>query len=237
MNWATLMVFGMLGLSMATVSFLVYKLHIDSLGTRSTSFEDCGRAPSRDSTIEDDFRDVLSIINLREIEKIFHDYLMHDQQIANTYSFINEQIKFIKREIDVMPETQIMLEYLRAIGLRSGYWAEAITQYWQNLPRYKGTDYGVTYGGLTTMIQKMIARLPKEDLRRLLQSKARSSANFQHFLNLINSDLFADMCMKIAQNEVLGRHYYWAVEGSLEAIFAIELLRNLRSYLLLVELY
>lgn len=230
MNCGTLMMFGMFGVSMAMLSYLMYKMSVDSLEATSIRIENCGRSPSENSTIEDDFRDILNCINLQETEEIFLDYLMHDKQIANTYSFINDQMKFMKSEIMAIPHTPIIFQYLREIGLRLDYWEPVIAKYWQNLPRYKGNNSGIIYGGFTTMIQKMVSRLPKEDLHRLLRSKARTSTSFQNFLLLINSSLLSDLCMKIGQNDVLNRHYYWAVEANLEVIFAVELFHQLRRY-------
>uniref|UniRef100_A0A6V7I324 PiggyBac transposable element-derived protein domain-containing protein n=1 Tax=Bracon brevicornis TaxID=1563983 RepID=A0A6V7I324_9HYME len=184
-----------------------------------------------DSSLEEDFKDILAFIPLPEIQKLINNYFKYDKQLNDTRSFINDQKKFIFQALIEIPETWMFLKILQNLGLQNDHWGAKIKDFWTNLPKFEEERPPVASGGVTVMINKVLKRIPREELHIFLRDKKYYSMSFRMFLQTLRSPIFTDLCEKIEENAVLARHYYWAKQEEIEVILVVELLKKFYVYL------
>ncbi|XP_011299768.1 uncharacterized protein [Fopius arisanus] len=184
-----------------------------------------------DSSLEEDFRDILRFIPIEESRQILFNYFKYDKQLDDTRSFINDQKRFILRELENIPETWMFLKILQNLGLQVDNWDSKIRELWKSLPKFEEEQSTIAAGGFIVMINKILSLIPSEELHPFLCDKMRHSTSFRMFIQALRSPVFIDMCEKIEENGVLARHYYWAKQDEIEVILAVELLKKLYLYL------
>ncbi|XP_063986110.1 uncharacterized protein LOC135167155 [Diachasmimorpha longicaudata] len=210
--------------SMFLVSVFINKRNESQNSETTLSLED-------DSSLEEDFNDILAFIPQEEIRHILFNYFKYDKQLDNTRSFVNDQKRFILKELENIPEAWMFLKILQELGLQIDAWEAKIDELWQSLPRFQEEQPSTAAGGLIVMINKILRRIPSEELHSLLRDKVRYSLSFKMFIQALKSCVFLDLCEKIEENAVLARHYYWAKQDEIEVILAVELLKKLYLYL------
>ncbi|KAF7988400.1 hypothetical protein HCN44_000973 [Aphidius gifuensis] len=215
--------------SVITTFFLVAYL-INKYSDLKNS-QDIDNLNVNDFCLEKDFNNIIELIPMLEIKKILDDYFKYDKQMSTTYNFINEQKKFIIQEIKSIPETMMLLKILQHLGVNLENLNNTIINTWLSLPEFEESNSCIASGGLTVMINKILLILPQDELHFLLRDKLTSSKSFKILIQLLKSPLFIDFCVKIKNNAVLNRHYYWANQDGIEAMCAIELLKKLYLYL------
>ncbi|XP_015127124.1 uncharacterized protein LOC107048469 [Diachasma alloeum] len=184
-----------------------------------------------DSSLEEDFNDILAFFPIDESRHILFNYFKYDKQLDDTRSFINDQKRFILKELETIPETWMFLKILQNLGLQIDNWETKIRELWKSLPQFQEEQPSIATGGFIVMINKILRRIPSEELHILLCDKMRYSMSFRMFIQALRSAVFIDLCEKIEENAVLARHYYWAKQDEIEVILAVELLRKLYLYL------
>lgn len=197
----------------------------------SKNSQDIDNLNTNDLCLEKDFNNIIEIIPILEIKKILNDYFKYDKQMSTTYNFINDQKKFIFQEIKSVPETMMLLKVLQRLGVNLENLNNTIINIWLSLPEFEESNSRIASGGLTVMINKILLILPRDELHLLLCDKLKSSKSFKILIHLLKSPMFIDFWVKIKNNAVLNRHYYWANQDGIEAICAIELLKKLYVYL------
>ncbi|KAG7187708.1 hypothetical protein KM043_016764 [Ampulex compressa] len=217
-------------LSMAFAGFVAYRINSRTRLAPDTVFSELS-ALRDDSSLEDDLKDILGFVPLKEVREIVEKYARHDPQIAETISFVNDQKRFIVREFYWMPEFARMVAFLRENHLDIDGWQERIRRSWKTLPRFVETDPRIASGGLTVMISRILETIPRDELDDMLREKVKYSASFHRFLQVLRSEDYARLCNAIENNAVLHQHFFWAKESGIEITFAVELLRNLYVYL------
>ncbi|OAD59480.1 hypothetical protein WN48_08643, partial [Eufriesea mexicana] len=183
------------------------------------------------SSLDDDLKDILAFVPMKEVQGIVERYMKYDAQIADTVSFVNDQKRFILREFQAIPEASKLIDFLRQNGLRVDDWQERIRCFWKTSPRFVKYEPKMAAGGLSVMINKILDTMPLDELHELLRQKVKYSASFRRFLVVLKSKAFKDFCNAMEENDVLHHHYFWAKEGGLEVTFAIELFNELHAYL------
>ncbi|XP_076386154.1 uncharacterized protein LOC100882048 [Megachile rotundata] len=210
--------------SVALIGFLAYKI-----GFRSN---DPLNSPSLndDSSLEEDFKDILAFVPFNEVKEIIEKYMKYDAQIGDTASFVNDQKRFIVREFQRMPQFNKLILSLREDGLDVDSWHEKVRSFWKTTPRFVRNDPGIAKGGLTVMINNILKSIPLDELHEFLLQKVKYSRSFRRFLQILKSKDFAEFCNAVENNDVLHHHYFWAKESGLEITFAIELFSELHEY-------
>ncbi|XP_032683766.1 uncharacterized protein LOC116850062 [Odontomachus brunneus] len=183
------------------------------------------------SSLEEDFKDILQLIPLTEIQSIVDNYLKHDPQIEDTVSFIEDQKKFIAREFQRMPQLARLTSFLAENGLEINNWHAKIQDIWKTKAPFIKSDPSIATSGLSVMIQKILNTMPKDHLHKLLQRKAKYSGSFRRFLQTLKSKDFVDLCDTVEKNTVLQQHIFWARQEGIEITFALEFLKNLYVYI------
>lgn len=182
------------------------------------------------SSLDEDFKDILQFIPLIEIQSIVNNYLKHDPQIEDTVSFIEDQKKFITKEFQQMPQLTHLEGFSRENGLEIDNWYAKVQDFWRTKATFVKTDLSVATGGLSAMIQKIINTVPKDHFHKLLQQKVKYSSSFRKFLEALKSKDFADFCDAVEKNTILQQHVFWARQEGIEITFALEFLKNLYAY-------
>lgn len=185
----------------------------------------------KDSTLEENIKDILEFLPLNDVRSIVDNYLRHDPQIDDTVSFVEDQKKFIGREFQRMPQLTRLLSSLKASGLQVDDWKGRIQGLWRTKVAFVKTNPSIAMGGLTGMVQSILHAVPKNELHKLLRQKVKYSDSFRKFLQLLKSKDFMDFCGAINNNIVLQQHTFWAKQEGIEITFALELLTNLYIYL------
>ncbi|CAL7935490.1 unnamed protein product [Xylocopa violacea] len=213
--------------SVAFLGFLAYRV-----GSRWSDAELSLLPPLEDnSSLEDDLRDVLAFVPMKEVQQIVERYMQYDAQMGDTVSFVDDQKRFVLRELQKMPQARRLVEFLRSNGLDVESWQDRIHCFWKTAPRFVRHDPSVAAGGLTVMINKILETMPLDELHELLRQKVKYSASFRRFLCMLRSRDFREFCDALEKSDVLHHHYFWAKEGGLEITFAIELFNELYVYL------
>ncbi|XP_054012757.1 uncharacterized protein LOC128894787 [Hylaeus anthracinus] len=213
--------------SVAFIGFVAYRV-----GFRSNDPDFTNQLPLKDnSSLEEDLKDIMAFVPQDDVREIIHRYMKYDTQIGDTVSFINDQRRFISRELQSMPQVVRMVSFLQKLGLDVNFWEESVRSFWKTSPRFIRNDPQRATGGLTVMIDKILQTIPLDELHELLRQKYKYSGSFRRFLLFLRSKDFADLCNALEKNSVLHHHYFWAKESGLEVTFAIELLRDLYDYL------
>lgn len=227
MNPQIMIVTVMAAASVAFFGFLAYRIR-----ARSNDIDLLSVPPLEDnSTLDEDLKDILAFVPMKEVQEIIKRYMQYDAQIGDTVSFVNDQQRFIMREFQKMPEAGKLIAFLRKNGLNVDSWQNKIQCFWKTSPRFVKYDPSVAAGGLTVMINKILGTMPLDELHELLRQKVRYSASFRRFLHALRSKDFQEFCNALETNDVLHHHYFWAKEGGLEITFAIELFNELYVYL------
>ncbi|XP_076248647.1 protein G12 [Calliopsis andreniformis] len=213
--------------SVAFIGFLAYRL-----GTRCNDHDFMNSLPQEDnSSLEEDLKDALAFVPLDEVQQIIERYMRYDSQIGDTISFINDQKRFILRQLRNMPQVIWFIEFLKQNGLDVDEWQQKLLTFWKTTPRFTRNDPSLANGGLTVMINNILKTIPLDELHELLRQKVKYSASFRRFLQMLRSKEFADLCNAIEEDDVMHHHLFWAKESGLEITFAIELLKDLHVYL------
>jgi hypothetical protein len=220
----------MLGVA-AMLSIVLFSVMAYHLGSVADDFALSDSLLLRDSrSLEEDLKDILKLIPLTEMQLVVNNYLKYDPQIDDTVSFIEDQKRFIARELQRMPELGHFLNLLRENGLQVDTWNAEIQEFWRTRVTFVKPDPSIAAGGLSVMIQKLLNAVPKEDLDKLLRQKAIHSDGFRRFLQILRSTDFTDLLDAVDKNIVLQRHFFWAKQEGIEITFALELLKNLYAY-------
>jgi len=220
----------MLGVA-AMLSIVLFSVMAYHLGSVADDFALSDSLLLRESrSLEEDLKDILKLIPLTEMQLVVNNYLKYDPQIDDTVSFIEDQKRFIARELQRMPELGHFLNLLRENGLQVDNWNAEIQEFWRTRVTFIKPDPSIAAGGLSVMIQKLLNVVPKEDLDKLLRQKAMRSDVFRRFLQILRSTDFTDLLDAVDKNIVLQRHFFWAKQEGIEITFALELLKNLYVY-------
>jgi len=220
----------MLGVA-AMLSIVLFSVMAYHLGSVADDFALSDSLLLREScSLEEDLKDILKLIPLTEMQLVVNNYLKYDPQIDDTVSFIEDQKRFIARELQRMPELGHFLNLLRENGLQVDNWNAEIQEFWRTRVTFIKPDPSIAAGGLSVMIQKLLNVVPKEDLDKLLRQKAMRSDGFRRFLQILRSTDFTDLLDAVDKNIVLQRHFFWAKQEGIEITFALELLKNLYAY-------
>lgn len=226
MNGSLMVMGAIAALSLVLFSVVAYRL--SSVGDDIASSD---VTLSKDnSSLEDDFKDILQFIPLTEIQLIVNNYLKHDPQIEDTVSFIEDQKKFIAEEFQRMAQLARFVSFLRDNGLETDNWNAKIQDFWRTKTSFIRSDPGIATGGLSLMIQKILNTVPKDSLHKALQQKVKRSDSFRRFLRTLKSKDFADLCDTLNENTILQQHVFWARQEGIEITFALEFLKNLYVY-------
>ncbi|XP_076671975.1 protein G12 [Andrena cerasifolii] len=213
--------------SMAFIGFLAYRI-----GIRSSDPDFAHLPPLLDnSSLDEDLKDIMGFVPLREVKQIIERYMKYDGQIGDTVSFVNDQKRFVLRELQNMPEVAKFLSFLRHNGLDVDHCRDKLRRFWKTSPKFIRNDPNLANGGLTVMINHILTAIPTAELHELLRQKIKYSGSFRRFLQMLKSKEFGELCNAIENSDVLHHHYFWAKESGLEVTFAIELWRNLHVYL------
>ncbi|EFN86977.1 hypothetical protein EAI_01308 [Harpegnathos saltator] len=182
------------------------------------------------SSLEEDFKDILQFMPLAAIQSIVNHYLKCDPQIDNTVSFIEDQKKYIAREFQRMPQLARLASFLRENGLEIDNWYDKIQHLWRTRTTFANSDPSATTGGLSVMIHRILNTVPQDQLHKLLRRKVKCSGSFRRFLQALRSKDFVDLRDSAEKNIVLQQHVFWARQESIEITFALELLNNFYVY-------
>ncbi|XP_076761896.1 protein G12 [Xylocopa sonorina] len=227
MNPQIMMIGVVAAASVAFLGLLAYRIK-----ARSSDLELSLLPPLEDnSSLEDDLKDVLAFVPMKEVQQIVERYMKYDAQIGDTVSFVDDQKRFILREFQKMPQANNLIDFLRRNGLDVDSWQDKIRGFWKTAPKFVRYDPSVAAGGLTVMINKILETMPLDELHELLRQKVKYSASFRRFLCMLKSKDFREFCDALENSDVLHHHYFWAKEGGLEITFAIELFNELYVYL------
>ncbi|XP_046836368.1 uncharacterized protein LOC124431973 [Vespa crabro] len=216
----------------AVMSAVFFGLLAYNLRTLITDMDLSNLSMLRDnSSLEEDFRDILGFLPLVEIQMIIENYVQYDPQLNETVNFINDQKRFILSELECLPQVCNFINMLKENGLDVDYWNEIVERFWKTMPPFVVPDACIATGGLTGMISRILKIIPRNELHILLRQKLRYSKSFGKLINYLRSRSFGDLCNSMEDNAGLQRHFYWAKESGLEIVFAIEFVRNLYFYL------
>ncbi|XP_051166237.1 protein G12-like [Leptopilina boulardi] len=220
-----------LGLATA-ISIIIIGLSIFRNGSQSNLSQLETYLYQDNSNLEEDLNDILAFIPLDDVKRLIHSYASYDKQINETITFINDMKSYIIIEFKKLPNIQLIHRVLQKNGLKIKYWRDEIHEFWNNIPPYENTiNNHNSYGGLTTMINAILNKIQIQELHILLCSKVIESRSFRHFILLLMSKEFDELCRGIEESRELQRLFHWAKEADIEIIFAIELLTHLHSYL------
>ncbi|CAK9802913.1 hypothetical protein ANTPLA_LOCUS3373 [Anthophora plagiata] len=207
--------------------FLAYRNRI-----RANVIELSSISPLQDnSSLNEDLKDILAFIPMTEVQEIIEKYMKYDAQIGDTVCFMNDQKRFIIRELQNMPQLIKLITFLKQDGLDVDLWQEKIIKYWKRLPRFIRYDPDIANGGLTVMIDKILRTIPLDELHEFLRVKVKYSSSFRRFLCALKSKDYLELCNALEESKVLHHHCFWAKESGLEITFAIELYNELYAYL------
>ncbi|XP_014204086.1 uncharacterized protein LOC106636252 [Copidosoma floridanum] len=183
------------------------------------------------SSLEQDFEDILKILPLEKIRLVVEDFAQHDKQIADTIAFVNEQQRFILKELSAIPQVQFYTFVAKELNLDVDRWLDDFGAFWKSMPKTRGDKSARERGGLTNMIRQVMRLIPRDELHELLCKKSRQSKSFRSLLVALKIRQMYELVEAIQKSAGLQRHYHWAIEAGLEVIFAVELLGELYVYL------
>ncbi|KOC67097.1 hypothetical protein WH47_11750 [Habropoda laboriosa] len=213
--------------SFAFIGFLAYRIRVRSNEVDLSSISTL----QDDSSLDEDFKDILAFVPTTEVRQIIERYVKYDAQIGDTVCFVNDQKRFIIRELQRIPQLIKMVRFLQLNDLNVDSWQEKIRKYWRSLPRFVRYDPENADGGLTVMIDTILRTIPLDELHELLRQKVKYSSSFRMFLHALRSKDYREMCNALEESKVLHHHCFWAKESGLEITFAIELYNELYVYL------
>ncbi|XP_043248483.1 uncharacterized protein LOC122395168 [Colletes gigas] len=227
MNSQIMLMSAMATASVAFVGFLVYRVRF-----RSNDIDFMDQPPLKDnSSLEEDLRDILAFVPYEEVKEIIDRYMKYDNQIGDTVSFINDQKRFVVRELQNMPQMTRTINFFRRNGLDVDHWRENFRSFWKTSPRFIRNNPSLATGGLTVMVDKILRTIPLDELHELLRQKYKYSGSFRRFLQFLRSKDFVELCNEFEGNSVLHHHFFWAAEVGLEVTFAIDIFKEFHEYL------
>lgn len=217
--------------AIAAMSLVLFSVVAYRLGSLADDIASSRVTLSKDnSSLEVDLKDILQLVPLAEVRAIVDNYLKHDPQIEDTVSFVEDQKRFIARELQRMPQLARLASFLAENGLEIDGWHAKLQDLWKTKAPFVKSDPSIATGGLSVMIQKILNAVPKDHLHKLLQRKAKCSGSFRRFLQTLKSKDFVDLCDTVEENTVLQQHIFWARQEGIEITFALEFFKNLYVY-------
>ncbi|XP_067014207.2 protein G12 [Anabrus simplex] len=156
---------------------------------------------TRDSDLGNDFQDFIKLIPVDKIREIVLDHAANDADLQKWIAYVQtDDFKNIILSLEAIPEYIEFLTYLEHSGVHI---YEQINQLHEALklpllPIPPSHTSKRSRRSLDSMLDEIIAVLPREQLWALLQHKKQNSPAFKAFIARVQSDEFQGVMKKLA---------------------------------------
>lgn len=152
-------------------------------------------------SLDDDLSDIIAFIPLREVRSIFLQYAKYDKQVNRTLSMIRRMDNKLYEEFLRIPEIRLFLIFLRQNGFTLTRWYNDLKLFWESLPEFNEENLSPSSGGVESLINDLLLKIPIEELDCFIGQKVCYSSSLRQFLSFIGSRRFSNICYIISKNE------------------------------------